>query len=1106
MNKSLDDLSPQKKREMLAKILKEKANKKNIKFPLSYGQQALWFIYELAPESVAYNLLYTAKIRKSIDYEILKKSFEFLTKRHPALKTKYITQEGKPLQQFCSDLPLSFQVIDASSWSDSEISEWINQEADRPFNLEIGDLFRVSLLTFSDGNKLPILVLTIHHIAAEFWSFEILVNELEIIYNALQENQNPSLKPLTGTYKDYVQREKKQLASREGEKQWQYWQQKLSGELPIMNLPTDRPRPPVQTYNGETYYFELDEELTHQLRELAKSEGVTLYVTVLAAFQVLLSRYSGQEDILIGSPLVNRNNSELENIIGYFVNPVVLRGNLSGNPSFKELLSRTRTIVLEALENSDFPFPLLVERLQPVRDPSRSPLFQVSLAWDRPRQNEQLEKENVNIEKLIVDPLTSEQRGSDFDTSLIVLETAKKLKGSWGYNTDLFDEDTINRMVSHFQVLLKGIVANPQEKVAKLPLLTEREEHKILVEWNDTAVDYPKNKCIHQLFEEQVKKKPDAVAVVYKEEELTYQELNQKANQLAHYLQKLGVKPDTLVGICIERSVEMLIGLLGILKAGGAYVPIDPNYPKERISYVIQDSNMEVLLTQQHLNNQLKEIKIPVISWEEEKENIFQNSVKNVPSLLNAKNLAYVIYTSGSTGKPKGVQIEHQSLMNFLKSMSKQPGLSQEDNLLAVTTISFDIAGLELYLPLSVGGKIILASQEIASDGKELADLLQTSSATIMQATPATWRMLIAAKWRGKSNLKILCGGEALPGSLVSELRDKTQEIWNVYGPTETTIWSSSYLVRQSSNGAESTESAQPIGHPIDNTQIYILDSNLQPVPIGVAGELHIGGDGLARGYLNRPELTTEKFIPNPFGEGKLYKTGDLCRYLPDGNIEYIGRIDHQVKIRGFRIELGEIEAQLSNHPEIRESVVIAREDEPGNKRLVAYIVPQTEEIKIPDLRDFLKKKLPDYMIPSAFVFLEKLPLTPNGKIDRKALPSPDWSNRDQEGFIAPQTPTQEMLASIWGEVLKINRIGINDNFFELGGHSLIAGKIMSRVRDDFQVEIPIPQLFESPTIGQFSQVIETQKSHSAKVSTPSIPSISAVSRQTRKIKRSNLE
>ncbi|EAZ87964.1 non-ribosomal peptide synthetase, partial [Crocosphaera chwakensis] len=783
------------------------------------------------------------------------------------------------------------------------------------------------------------------------------------------------------------------------------------------------------------------------------------FMTLLSTFSILLSRYSRQEDLAIGSPIANRNREEIEPLIGFFVNTLVMRVNLEENPTVEELLKQVRSTCLEAYSHQDVPFEKLVEEIKPERNMSHSPLFQVMFILQNTA------KEELSLPELSLSPVEIDYGIAKFDLTLSLEETEQGLVGTWEYNTDLFERETIERMVNHFQNLLKGIVENPQEKVAKLPLLTEGEKQKILVEWNETEAEYPKDKCIHQLFEEQVKRTPDAIAVVYENQQLTYQELNEKANQLGHYLQKLGVKPDTLVGICVERSMEMVIGLLGILKAGGAYVPIDPNYPQERIAYVMQDSNMGVLLTKQHLKTQLKEVKIPVISWEQEEERIFQNFVNNTPSLVNSKHLAYVIYTSGSTGRPKGVQIAHQSVINFLNSMSKRPGLTQEDDLLAVTTISFDIAGLELYLPLIMGGKILLASQETASDGEKLIQLLQNSDTTIMQATPATWRMLIAANWKGKSNLKILCGGEALPGSLAYQLRDKTQEIWNVYGPTETTIWSSTYLVRQLSDTSDSRESAQPIGHPIDNTQIYILDPNLQPVPVGVPGELHIGGDGLARGYLNRPDLTAEKFIPNPFGTGKLYKTGDLCRYRRDGNIEYIGRIDHQVKIRGFRIELGEIETQLSNHPEIRESVVIAREDAPGNKQLVAYLVSDemSQSSVTQTLRDCLKEQLPDYMIPSAFVLLEKLPLTPNGKIDRRALPAPDSNRRGQENYIAPQTPTQELLANIWQTILKIEKISLKDNFFELGGHSLLATQIISRVRETFSLDLPIRALFENP-------------------------------------------
>ncbi|WP_334838648.1 amino acid adenylation domain-containing protein, partial [Nostoc sp.] len=642
-------------------------------------------------------------------------------------------------------------------------------------------------------------------------------------------------------------------------------------------------------------------------------------------------------------------------------------------------------------------------------------------------------------------------------------------------------------MTGHFVTLLEAIVANPNERISQLPMLTASEQQQLLVEWNDTSVDYPQDKCIHQLFEEQVERTPDAVAVVFENQQLTYHELNCRANQLAHYLQSLGVGADVLVGICVERSLEMIVGLLGILKAGGAYVPLDPEYPQERLSFILEDAQVSVLLSQHHLVEKLPQCQAQLISLDTNWELISQLAQGNPITDIQASNLAYVIYTSGSTGQPKGVQISHSAVSNFLSAMQQRPGITKQDTLLAITTISFDIAGLEIFLPITVGASVVIARRDATLDGRELFDLLVKSKATIMQATPATWRLLLDSNYQF-SDLKILCGGEALPWDLVNQLLARNASLWNLYGPTETTIWS---LVCQ----LESNNSLISIGRPIDNTQIYILDQNLQLVPVGVPGELHIGGAGLAKGYLNRPELTQEKFIPNPFNNSKfkiqnskLYKTGDLARYLPDGNIEYLGRIDNQVKIRGFRIELGEIETALSQHPHVQASCVIAREDTPGDKRLVAYIVPQPQvTLTISELRSDLKEKLPDYMVPSAVVILESLPLTPNGKVNRRALPAPELSNELLEKYVAPRTPIEEMLALLWTQVLKVELVGRHDNFFELGGHSLLATQLISRVRNSLKVELPLRSLFAAPTIAELAPNIQRLQQQDLELAAPPI-------------------
>ncbi|EAZ91850.1 non-ribosomal peptide synthetase, partial [Crocosphaera chwakensis] len=775
---------------------------------------------------------------------------------------------------------------------------------------------------------------------------------------------------------------------------------------------------------------------------------------------ILLSRYSRQEDLAIGSPIANRNREEIEPLIGFFVNTLVMRVNLEENPTVEELLKQVRSTCLEAYSHQDVPFEKLVEEIKPERNMSHSPLFQVMFILQNTA------KEELSLPELSLSPVEIDYGIAKFDLTLSLEETEQGLVGTWEYNTDLFERETIERMVNHFQNLLKGIVENPQEKVAKLPLLTEGEKQKILVEWNETEAEYPKDKCIHQLFEEQVKRTPDAIAVVYENQQLTYQELNEKANQLGHYLQKLGVKPDTLVGICVERSMEMVIGLLGILKAGGAYVPIDPNYPQERIEYMSQDSGVNILLTQERLIDRLPKTETQSICLDRDWSEIKKNSDLNCNSGVSSDKLAYVIYTSGSTGKPKGVMIQHQGVVNLAQAQVSFLHVEPVSRILQFASFSFDASVSEVVTALLSGARLILAAKDDLIPGDNLQQTVNQYGITHITLPPSTLPVMSPD---GFSNLEtIIVAGEACPSELAA-IWSQGRNFFNGYGPTEDTVCAT---VGKYWEDLEKLS----IGRPINNTQVYILDLHLQPVPIGVPGELLIGGDGLARGYLNRPDLTAEKFIPNPFGTGKLYKTGDLCRYRRDGNIEYIGRIDHQVKIRGFRIELGEIEAQLSNHPEIRESVVIAREDAPGNKQLVAYVVSDemSQSSVTQTLRDCLKEQLPDYMIPSAFVLLEKLPLTPNGKINRKALPAPDWSKRTtSDEFVSPQSDTEITLARIWQEILRIEEVGINENFFELGGHSLLATQVISRIREEFSLEIPLRLLFEQPRIANLAESIE---------------------------------
>ncbi|WP_442937947.1 amino acid adenylation domain-containing protein [Nostoc sp.] len=1034
-------------------------------FPLSFAQQRLWFLEQLEPGNPFYNQPAAVGLTGALNLAVLKQSFNEIIRRHQVLRTTFSTVEGQPIQIIGSTLALKLPVVDLQKLPhaerEKEVRRIATEEAQKPFNLVEGPLLRCTLLLLEDTEQM--LLFTTHHIISDGWSKGVLIREIATLYQAFSTGQLSPLAELPIQYADFAAWQRQWLQAEVLQSQISYWKKQLEGAPTVLELPTDHARPAVQTFLGATYSFELSVELSQALKKLSQQQGSTLFMTLLAAFQTLLWRYTGQEDIVVGSPIANRNRTEIEGLIGFFVNTLVLRTNLAGNPTFEELLAHVREVALGAYAHQDLPFEKLVEELQPQRSLSHTPLFQVMFVL----QNAPMSA--LELPGLTLSPLTSESRTAKFDLTLLMTETAQGLVGNLEYNTNLFEDSTISRMAGHLQTLLSGIVANPQQHLSELPLLTEPERQTLLVEWNNTKVEYPQQQCIHQLFEAQVERTPDAVAVVFEDEPLTYCELNARANQLAYYLRSQGVEPEVLVGICVERSLDMLIGLLGILKAGGAYVPLDPTYPSERLAFILEDAQVPVLLTQARLVKAIPQHQAKVLCLDTDWLLIAQENKENFLTEVTTSNLAYVIYTSGSTGQPKGVQIPHRALNNFLHAMRQTPELTEQDTLLAVTTISFDIAALELFLPITVGARLVVVSREIASDGTRLSAKLTNSNATVMQATPATWQLLLTAGWEGNHQLKILCGGEALPGHLANQLLNRCDSLWNMYGPTETTIWSAACLV-------ETVSSFVAISRPIANTQFYILDRHGQLVPIGVQGELHIGGTGLARGYLNRPELTTEKFIPNPFSDklaARLYKTGDLARYLPNGDIEYLGRIDHQVKVRGFRIELAEIEAHLRQHLKVRETVVVLRSDEADSQRIVAYVVPQKEQtLTITELRDFLELKLPNYMVPAVFVILEALPLTPNGKVDRKALPVPD-ATQLLSHFTPPSTPIEQMLAGIWAEVLGLEKVGIYHNFFELGGHSLLATRVISLVRQVFQQELPLRRLFEQPIIAGLAKEIE---------------------------------
>ena len=1048
--------------------------------PLSFAQQRLWFLYQWEPDSPAYNIPAAFHLQGPLVVAALEQSLNEVIRRHEALRTTFVAVEGQAIQVIAPTLATVLPVVDLQTLPEPErealVQQLVIEEAQQPFDLARVPLVRATLLRLSEEEH--IFLLTMHHIVSDVWSIEVFNREVAVLYEALSAGRPSPLPELPIQYMDFVHWQRDWLQEEVLEAQLAYWRRQLGGSLP-MELPTDRPRPAVQAFRGVTQSLALSNALTEALKALSHQEGVTLFVTLLAAFKTLLYRYTGQGDISVGSPVANRNRAEIEGLIGFFVNTLVLGTDLGDNPSFRELLGRVRGVTLEAYAHQDLPFEMLVEELEPERDLSRSPLFQVMfILHDTPTQA-------LALPDLTMNPMKVESKTAQFDLTLSMEETEQGLRGTLEYNTDLFDAATITRMAGHLQTLLEGIVANPDQRLRDLPLLTEAERCRLLVEWNDTEEDYPQDKCIHHSFEDQVERTPDTVAVVFEDQHLTYRELNWRANQLAHCLRMLGVGPETLVGVCLERSLEMVVGLLGILKAGGAYVPLDPKYPQERVAFMLADTQAPVLLTQQRLMQDLPEHSATTVCLDTHWDRIAQSSPDNPVNRATPQNLAYVIYTSGSTGTPKGVAIEHRSTVALIQWAVDLFGAEPFTGTLASTSICFDLSIFELFVPLSCAGKVILVK-----DALHLPHVPTDQEVTLVNTVPSAITELLRLGNLPSSVHTVNLAGEPLKKQLVQQIysQETVQYVFDLYGPSEDTTYST--FARRSPAGPYT------IGRPIANTHVYLLDPHLKPVPIGVPGELCLGGAGLARGYLNRPKPTADSFIPNPFNEepgARLYKTGDLARYLPDGNIEFLGRMDHQVKIRGFRIELGEIETVLAQHSVVRETAVLAREDTPGDKRLVAYVVPhEDQKLSVTELRRFLKEKLPEHMVPSVFVTLEALPLTPNGKVNRRALPAPEWVRPELESaFVAPRTPIEQMLAGTWTQVLGIEQIGVHDSFFELGGQSLLATQVISRLRDAFQVEVPLQDLFKAPTVIGLAERIETMTKAEQGLLAPSIKPVS---------------
>ncbi len=1050
--------------------------------PLSFAQQQFWLLSQLDPESLFYHNYISIRLPGPVDVAALEQSLNEIIRRHEAWRTSFPIVDGQPVQMIHPATLLTLPLIDLRHLPKAEREAAAQrlgaEDTRRPLDITHGPLRNFFLVRMDDEEHR--LFLTLHHIIFDALSLtEVFLPELHTLYQAYAAGLPSPLPELPIQYADFASWQQEYRQGPELADHMAYWREHLANAPTELTLPTDHPRPAVPNYAGGVDFCIIPPHLSEQLKALGSQEKASLYMTLVAAFSTLLNRYSGQDDLLIGTASSGRKRQETQRLLGAFLDILVLRTDVSGDPSFRELLRRVREETLSAMAHDDVPYITLVKELRPTRALDQNPLFQAMLVLEPQQQS------TPSGWSFLQEP-DLEAGLAHFDLTLTLEEGPKGLLNYFEYNSNIFEATTIKRLMGHWQTLLEAIVAHPDQPLSTLSLLTEAERQQVVIEWNSTQADYPQDQCIHQLFENQAERNPHAVATIYEERRLTYQELNARANCLAHYLRKLGVGPEVLVGLSVERSLDMLVGLLGILKAGGAYVPLDPTYPKERLAFMLTDAQLPVLVTQQHLLKRLPEHTSRTVCIDTDWNTIAQESDANPLSAAQAENLAYVIYTSGSTGKPKGVLIPHRGVVNHNLALIKHYAFGPTDRMLQFASLSFDTAAEEIFTCWLSGATLVLRSDKMGLTSADLLRLIEQERLTVLNFPTAYWHTWTYELAESNASLPeslrlVIVGGEEALAQRVALWQkhvDKRVRWSNTYGPTETTITATIYdLVRE---GKDEDITTVPIGRPIANTQTYLLDTHLQPVPIGLPGELYIGGAGLARGYLNRPELTTERFIPHPFRTepgARLYKTGDLARYRPDGTIEYIGRIDQQVKIRGFRIELGEIEALLGQHPQVREAVVLAHEDTPGDKRLIAYIVPANNAA--PDnvaLRSFLKERLPDYMVPPDFVILEQLPLTPNGKLDRRALPMPEKiDTRREEGYVAPRTPTEQQLVSIWMDLLG-KQVGVTDNFFDLGGHSLLAVRVLARVQEYFQIELPLSSLFEAPTIADLSlKIVQKQ-------------------------------
>jgi len=1048
---------------------------------LSRGQQALWYIHEISPASAAYTIANAARVRGPLDAAALRRAFQGLVNRHACLRSTFSAVLGEPAQLVHREAEVAFDYQDAAVWGESQLNERLVELAHRPFDLECGPLLHIHL--FRQTETEHVLLLCIHHIVADFWSLAVLMSELGALYDAEKDGRAASLPPLTYQYADYVCWQEQLLASGEGECLWAYWQQQLAGDLLALNLPTDRPRPPLQTYRGAAEAFHISAEMTARLKTLSCRHEATLYVVLLAIFQTLLHRYSNQDNIIVGSPTAGRSRAGFADLVGYFVNPVVMRADFAANLSFAEFLDQTRQMTLQAFAHQDYPFALLVKRLQPERDASYSPLFQAMFVLHKshlanaPGLAQFALGESgarLRLGSLDLESSALGMRVAQCDLTLAAAEREGGLAFSLEYNTDLFDAASIARMADHFQTLIENVTANPQCRVADLPLMSPAESQRLLIEWNDTAGEFPANRCIHDLFAGQAERSPDAVAVSDERQQLSYKQLNERAERLANHLRHIGITPESRVAVYASRSVEMIIGLLGVLKAGGAYVPIDVELPRERLAFMVDDAQATVLLAERQMTDRLTEINASLVCLDED----WQTPVCDPPPRrVLPGNTAYVIYTSGSTGRPKGVMIPHEALVNYVDAMGEGLGIAEHDHVLQFAAIGFDTSAEEIFMALTRGSHLVLRSPVMMDSASSFINECRRSAITVLDLPTAYWHELVInttkEDWAALAGLRLMIvGGERALAERLFVWQQITYDglrLVNTYGPTETTIAATYW---ESPGESSPALSEVPIGRPVRNMRAYILDGRLHAMPIGLPGELCLAGVNLARGYLNRPDVTAAQFIPHPFtGElgARLYRTGDVARWRPDGEIECLGRNDQQVKVRGFRVELGEIETALRQHPSVDEAAVLAKEVAPGRRRLVAYARSRDAMLTGDDLRGFLKQRLPDYMIPSAVLLLDEFPRTNSGKVNRRRLPEPEHARSPFIPTTAlPQTDAERRLAEIWAGVLKLPSIGVHDNFFELGGDSILSIQVIARARQA-GLEMSARQMLAHPTIAELA-------------------------------------